>query len=295
MPRGKAPETLELIAAMKRILRAIQPTSVRSVCYQLFVRKLILSMAKSVTNGVGQQLVYAREKGIVPCEWIVDETREVERQPGWDNPEEFKATALRSYRRERWATQPVRIEVWSEKGTVRGTLAPVLEKYAVPLRVMHGYTSFTVIDDVIVMQRYSKTPLIVLYVGDHDPSGLHMPKVDLPNRLRERWEATAESCRFNIEIEHLALTDEDCKSLPSFPAKKSDKRFQWYVERYGRKAWELDAMSPPILRSRVARAIRNRIDEDAWHRVERCEQAEQRSLENVLSKWHSLKTFPCQQ
>jgi hypothetical protein len=47
----------------------------------------------------------------------------------------------RSYRRDRWAQQPRRLEVWSEKGTVRGMLAPVLDKYGVTFRVMHGYSS----------------------------------------------------------------------------------------------------------------------------------------------------------
>ena len=32
----------------------------------------------------------------------------------------------RSYRRDRWADQPEWVEIWSEKGTVRGTIAPVL-------------------------------------------------------------------------------------------------------------------------------------------------------------------------
>jgi hypothetical protein len=296
MPRGKAANTMELIGEMERILQAIHPASVRAVCYQLFVRNLIPSMAKSVTNGVGQQLVYARKQGIIPCGWIVDETREVERPASWDNPEDFKFMALLSYRRERWITQPMRIEVWSEKGTVRGTLAPVLKKYAVPFRVMHGYASFTVINDVIEMQRGSEKPLLVLYVGDRDCSGLHMVEVDLPNWLLERWDATARAASlFNIEIKHLALTAEDAKGLPSYPAKKSDKRYSWYVERYGRKAWELDAMSPPILRRRVESAIKRRIDWVAWERVGRCEQAEQESLERVLAKWHSLETFPCPQ
>ena len=48
-----------------------------------------------------------------------------------------------AYRRDRWSDQPHWIEVWSEKGTVRGTLAPVLLDYGVTFRVMHGYGSTT--------------------------------------------------------------------------------------------------------------------------------------------------------
>lgn len=64
--RGRSAESLQLIEAAHRILEEIQPASVRAVCYRLFVEKLIPNMSKASTNKVGTQLVYAREKGIIP-------------------------------------------------------------------------------------------------------------------------------------------------------------------------------------------------------------------------------------
>ena len=72
----------------------------------------------------------------------------------------------------------VRVEVWSEKGTVRGVLAPVLDEYAVGFRVMHGFCSATTVHDVA--EDDDGRDLIVLYVGDYDPSGLFMSEHDLP-------------------------------------------------------------------------------------------------------------------
>lgn len=287
MPRGKAEATLQLIEQMRRILAEIQPASVRAVCYQLFVRKLIPSMAKSVTNGVGVQLLYAREQGIIPWGWIVDETREIEGNPGWADKEAFKRAALLSFRLNRWTSQPIRIEVWSEKGTVRGTLMPVLEKYAINFRVMHGFSSATVLHNVVSAQLNTNIPLIVLYVGDRDPSGRYMVEVDLPKRLGEMW--GDDEVPFNIRIVSAALTAKDCKKLPSFPAKRTDTRYKWFAERYGHRAWELDALSPAILRRRIEQAIlKQPIDRDAWNRVEACEKAEQASLENVLGEWQRI-------
>ena len=37
-------------------------------------------------------------------------------------------------------------EVWSEKGTVRGVLAPTLDKYGVGFRPVHGFSSATTVD-----------------------------------------------------------------------------------------------------------------------------------------------------
>jgi hypothetical protein len=289
MPRGKSQRARQLIEEMISILQVIQPASVRATCYQLFVRKIIQSMAKSVTNGVGVQLLYARENDIIPWEWIVDETRKLEGNPGWDNKEKFKLAALHSYRLNRWVTQPIRVEVWSEKGTVRGTLMPVFLKYGINFRVMHGFSSGTVLHDVVILQQQTGVPLIVLYVGDFDPSGRYMVEVDLPNRLRRLWEQNKVSGSFNITIVPVALTKKDCKMLPSFPAKRSDTRFKWFVERYGYKAWELDALSPAILRRRVEQAIlRQHIDWEGWARIDKCEEAEQASLENVLGEWQRI-------
>jgi hypothetical protein len=56
MGRGKSRENVRLILAAAEILKAIQPASVRAVCYQLFNRRLIASMAKNDTNRVSTQL-----------------------------------------------------------------------------------------------------------------------------------------------------------------------------------------------------------------------------------------------
>jgi phage terminase large subunit-like protein len=57
----------------------------------------------------------------------------------------------RAYRRDRWSDQPEWIEVWSEKGTIRGgTLRPVLEEYGLTFRVMHGYGSSTALHQAAI-------------------------------------------------------------------------------------------------------------------------------------------------
>src|SRR5215510_12146108 len=110
MGRGKSVENVRLIFAAEDILREIQPCSVRAVCYQLFNRKLIRSMSKNDTNRVSIQLRDARERGLIPWGWIVDETREPESVNAWENPEAFVEAVKRSYRRDRWTDQLQHIE-----------------------------------------------------------------------------------------------------------------------------------------------------------------------------------------
>lgn len=284
MGRGKSRRSLDLIDAATTILEEIQPASVRAVCYRLFTLGLIDSMAKGETNKVSTQLTWARENGAIPWAWIVDETREAERISAWENPAAYVEAVKRSYRRDRWADQPDWIEVWSEKGTIRGTLAPVLENYGITFRVMHGYGSATAIHQAAQESCKSAKQLTILYVGDWDPSGLHMSAVDLPHRLHEYGG--------DVHLLRLALTKMDTRSggLPSFHAdtKKRDPRYRWYVDQYGPRCWELDALSPVTLRDRVEQAIVDRLDLEAWDRAEVVEQAERDSLASILNAWPGI-------
>ena len=191
------------------------------------------------------------------------------------------APLRRSYRRDFWQQQPVRVEVWSEKGTVRGVLAPVLDKYGIGFRVMHGFASATAIYDVA--QDDDGRPLIVLYIGDFDPSGLYMSAVDIPARL-EKYGGD------HVDLRRIALLPEHVADLPSFPAsdKKGDKRYRWFVKNHGRRCWELDALDPNDLRNIVEKAIRKEIEPVAWKRCAVVEKAERQSLRTVLDRWGTM-------
>jgi hypothetical protein len=129
----------------------------------------------------------------------------------WDDLAEYARCVARSYRRDFWNQQPVRIQVCSEKGTVRGVLAPVLDKYAVGFRVMHDFSSAAIVH--IISEDDDGRPLVALYVGDFDPSGLYMSKQDLPKRL-------AKYKGHHVELRRIALTRflerrADCSRRPT--------------------------------------------------------------------------------
>ena len=65
--------------------------------------------------------------------------------------------------------------------------------------------------------------------------------------------------------------------LPSFSldTKRGDPRHSWYDDLgYGPRCWELDALSPVILRERVEAAIVARLDREAWERYVQAEAVE---------------------
>jgi hypothetical protein len=274
-----AKKSLALIAAMRVITEAAQPITGRGVGYKLFVQHLIASMKTGEMYRVYYLLKIAREQGTIPWDWIVDESRYLEKTGSWNEPDDYVDAVINSYRREYWNQQPVRVQVWSEKGTVRGVLRPVLEEYGVGFRVVHGFASATVVHDVAEDNDGRK--LIVLYVGDHDPSGLFMSEVDLPARFT----------RYNgghIVLKRIALTPEQTRGLPSFPVtdKRKDPRYGWFVRTHGQDCWEVDALDPNELRDCVRKAIEAEIlNKEAWQRCKVIERAEQGSLRHVMRNW----------
>ena len=204
-------------------------------------------MGKNDMQTVYRLLKEAREEGTIPWHWIVDETRTLEQVSTWDDPDDYMDTMVRDYRRDFWRQQPERIEVWSEKGTIRGVLQPVLDEYGVGFRVMHGFGSATAINDVANTD--SDYPLTILYIGDFDPSGMYMSQHDIPDRISQYGGD-------HITIDRIALTRIDCKLLGRKPAfnvkeKAKDTRAPWFRKHYGQLCWELDAMDPNHLRDRV--------------------------------------------
>jgi hypothetical protein len=276
--RGKAQRSLDLIEAMHAAAKAAHPITGRGIGYKLFVAGLTASMARNEMQRVYRLLKEAREQGLVPWEWIVDETRSLERVSTWEDTAEYARAVARSYRRDFWNQQPVRCEVWSEKGTVRGVLGPVLDQFAVGFRVMHGFSGATTIYNVA--QDDDGRPLIVLYVGDFDPSGMFMSEEDLPTRLSDYGGS-------HIELRRIALTRKQVRGLPSFPAsdKRKDPRYKWFRANYSDRCWELDAMDPNDLRDCVEQTIEELIEPVAWARCEIVNKAEQESLRHVLDSW----------
>jgi hypothetical protein len=157
----------------------------------------------------------------------------------------------------------------------------VLDQYAAGFFPVHGFSSATAVHDIA--EDDDGRPLIVLYVGDYDPSGMYMSKEDLPTRF-------AKYGGDHITLKRIALTAGQLAGLPSFPAadKKKDPRYKWFVVNHGRHCWELDAMDPNDLRDCVEREIKKLIEPVAWKRCEVVNRAERESLQTVLQKWGAL-------
>jgi hypothetical protein len=257
---------------MKNIAEETRPITGRGIGYKLFAAKLIDDMSKKNMTKVYYALKIARERGDIPWDWIIDETREPECVKTWDDPRELANSFY--YRRNLWQAQPERVEVWSEKGTVRGVIWPVLAKFGVTLQVLHGFNSATCMWNASQQYGNDDRPVVVLYIGDFDPSGMNMSESDIPARLEEYG-------GHHIELKRIALTADQTAPLQSFSVetKRQDPRYKWFMDRYGDLCWELDAMDPRDLRSVVESEIEALVDTELWAQQELLEKADKQSVD----------------
>ena len=215
MPRGLTQPTKDLIAAAA-ILAEIQPTTVRGVAYQFFNRKMVPDMSRASVKRVSRLLTLARERGDIPWEWIVDETRPVELRNSWKDPDRYMRAVGRGYRKDRWDDQPRQVMVVSEKSTVGGVIRPITDKYGVPFQVLHGWGSSTALHDLAERSAAADRLLVVLYVGDHDPSGRYMSDVDLEKRTDKYG-----GC---VYVERVAVDEDHIWSTGCRPSPRAQRR-----------------------------------------------------------------------
>ena len=267
-------KTLALIEEALVILAENHPMTVRQVYYQIVSRQVIENN-RGQYQAVSNALVDARKEGIIPWDWIEDRLRRPRVVSMWEDLQDFSETALASYRREVWATQPEYLEVWVEKDALSGIFEDVLEQYGVTLNVGRGYDGWSSIHNAAM--RYEDWEVVtVFYFGDFDPSG-----EDMVRSLRKRLA----DCDCFPEIVKSALTAEDIEryDLPPALTKPSDTRRAAFVAQHGDMAVELDALPVNVLKERLREEVESHLDLRALASVRKSENADRKLLKAALN------------
>lgn len=240
--------------------RAGYKLTLRQLYYQLVSRDIITNKDAEYKK-LGTLLVKGRMAGIVDWEAIEDRIRRLF-LPYWvfDITDAINNT-VKQYRLDRMDNQDVYIELWVEKDALSGVLRKITSHYHVNLMVNRGYSSCTAMHDAYKrLLRHSELgkDIVILYLGDHDPSGLDMIR-DIRERLEE----------FGVEpeVRQIGLTKEQINKYkpPPNPAKITDPRAKWYIQKHGQVSWEVDALKPEVLHSLVRENIEGLIDIDKFN------------------------------
>lgn len=263
----------------------------RQLYYQLVARAIIPN-ADKIYKRICTFLTDARYGGLIDWEAIEDRGRTPEKHSEWDNIKELIESAVSSYRLPRWQDQDYYVELFCEKQAMESVLKPIANKYHIYFGVNKGYSSASTMYELA--QRIKEKikegkKAIVLYLGDHDPSGLDMIR-DISERINEFLtkgdnEPLYED-DFEFQVVPLALNMQQIRQYnpPPNPAKITDPRANGYIEEFGNKSWELDALEPKVLIQITEEGIQQYIDLDKYHDWIAKERSEKKALEEFGDK-----------
>lgn len=281
-------ESVEMVATINDILddyaKQGYDLSLRQLYYQLVSRNIVPNTEKSYKN-VGSLVSDARLAGLIDWDMIKDRGREMVANPHWKNPANFIEVVAPQYRFDLWADQPRYVEVMVEKQALEGVLQPVCRSLDIPFTANKGYSSSSAMYEAskrFLSRSEAGKELYVVYLGDHDPSGIDMSR-DVGERMNlfvNKSMNLAANEGDLIEVKRVALNMDQVRELnpPENPAKITDSRAAGYISRFGRSSWELDAIEPRQLADLVSNAVIGIMDYPLFQKNERKQEKGRKEL-----------------
>ncbi len=258
--------------------------TLRQLYYQL-VSKNIIKNKENEYKRLSKVMTDARYQGVISWKALEDRTRSLRSMNHWTSPAEIIESASQSFRHDLWQHQKIRVEVWVEKDALIGVLGPVCDRNDVAYFSCRGNASASEMWEASQRLRgyesHGQQPWI-LYLGDHDPSGVDMTR-DVQDRLGE--------FRSSAIVKRLALNLDQIQrwNPPPQPAKTSDSRYNRYVRETGkRQSWELDALEPATLANLVEKAIILLRNPRIWNQALGNQEVERELLTSASTHWELL-------
>lgn len=261
-----SPKSNALIVQCNKIIRDYQAQGLRLTLRQLYYRLVAANVIPNVDRSyknLGSLLNDARLAGMVDWAAIEDRHRTLEIPAEWNSLSDLVDSACRSFRLPRWEGQTNYVELWVEKDALAGVLEPLANEAHAPLQVNRGYSSVTFLYNAAQRLRREAREhdnLVILYIGDHDPSG-----EDMVRDIRDRLALFGA----DVDVRKIALTTKQVEEYepPENPVKLTDSRSPAYRERFGDSSWEADALPPETLAQIVRDSFASLVDQDLMDAV----------------------------
>jgi hypothetical protein len=272
---AKAPMLAAVMTVLQEVLWDYLPTSIRKIHYELLNLLPLRHASKPDSHYENTRKCYqdlsdlitrARFAGLIPWEWITDETRPCDDWQTWGESRTFVREQLdgflQDYARNLQQTQPNHIEIVCEKNTVRNIVRGVAAEYCIPLTSGRGFSA--VERYYKIMQRYrmsGKERLIVLTLTDFDPEGEEIVQV-VGRTLRDNFGIA------QVDVVKAELTVEQVRqyALPTtIDAKVTSSNYKKFVRKYGTSVHELEALAPQVQQDLLRQAIDSVLDIDAFN------------------------------
>lgn len=276
------PRSMELIYTCNEVIQEYQADglrlTLRQLYYQLVTKNVIPNVERSYKN-LSSLVTDARLAGMMDWDAIEDRVRQPSVPLEFENLQHRVDSAIANYRLNRWDGQENYVELWVEKDALAGVLQPIAHQYHVTMMVNRGYSSASAMYESAnrFIEQKDKN-LVLLYLGDHDPSGEDMVR-DVRDRLK----------LFNapLDVRKIALTMTQVRRYnpPPNPAKVKDPRAEKYIEEHGAHSWEVDALPPRVLAQTIRTELNDLVDQGLVDEVIAREDKDKEYLRKAVAKY----------
>lgn len=278
-PKGSlSAKSIAIREAVLELAKTYDVMTVRQVFYALTVTGIVPKDENAGYRPVQRQVLQMRREGLLDWAFIADATRWQRKPTSYDSVDDALAATARTYRRNLWRQQNVRVEVWLEKDALAGVVMEATRAWDVALMVSRGTSSATFL--------YESAQLAHEAYLEHGVSTLILTMYDF-DAAGDRCHRTVErglhdyAPDADIAVTRLAVTEAQIAGwkLPTRPAKASDPE----AHKFGAQAVELDAIPPNKLITLVEDTIINLIDPHAWSIEQAYEAAERELLAELVT------------
>jgi hypothetical protein len=230
------------------------PTSGRFIFYEMLSRSVIPKLyyypngrrkPRTPAQDVAEASYHLREVGLVPWEWIVDETRDLASWSYAESVYRYVENGLSHARIDLWDGKPPPL-ILSESRSLAGVLKHIAGTYLCPIAATNGQVGGFVHTDLgPLVGRANGATQRVFYLGDLDFSG---GQIEANTRkVLSRYG--------DLEWERIAVTEKQAHSHSLTPISKPDKRFR--PVRY------YDAIETEALKqTEIQRIVTERLDRE---------------------------------
>jgi hypothetical protein len=270
---AKQPLLQALLKIIHR-LKSFWPTSDRRIHYGLLNDPPLIHASKPKSRykndstsykALTEILTRARLAGFIPYEAIGDETRPVLL---WEVHADSRAfvreqlgTMFRGYWRNLQQSQPNHVEIIVEKNTVAPIVKSIAGEYCIPLTSGRGFASLPPRQAMAERFKTSgKEKLVVLIVSDHDPDGEEIAQ-SFARSMRDDFDVAA------VHPIKVALTRAQVQQYRlghGQEPKRKSTNYQKFIECYGKRSFEIEALEPATLQQILRTAIESVIDQAAY-------------------------------
>jgi hypothetical protein len=262
--------------------RGETPTSLRFLFYELeqqgHVSKSPLRLdglpkKRKADQDLIDAVTWLRDCGLIPWDWIVDESRSVHDWARADSVAAYVAQSVQYARIDPWRGTLLPVLTTESRG-VGGVLARgVAQEYLAPVIPAGGMCRGYLVNEVVPL--LEQRPCRVLYVGDKDLAGSHIEE----NTRRVLEHHLGQS----IPWQRVALTDEQVEDLKTKGVQPICKKDRRYKDGRPHLAYEAEAIGQAVITRLVREALDNLLPEPLQDVLER-EIQQRRDMKRLLER-----------